>query len=348
MPHESRADTSTRQPADLHRFCVAPMMDWTDRHCRYFMRLLSRRAFLYTEMVTTGALIHGDTHRFLRYNQAEHPVALQLGGSDPAELAECTRLAASYGYDEVNLNAGCPSDRVQHNRIGACLMAEPALVRDCLEAMQDAADIPISLKTRIGIDDMDSDQALIDFVGTAAESGCRLFILHARIAILEGLSPKQNREVPPLNPERVCLVKSVFPDLQIIINGGINSLDLGSQLLQQVDGVMLGREAYQNPWLLADVDSRLYGDDHHPGSRQAVIEALLPYVREELAQGTRLQHISRHLLGLFQGQPGGRRYRRHLSENAHRPDADARVLEQAAALVNEKTQTEYEEWRQYA
>lgn len=339
---------ATTRSAGLHRFCVAPMMDWTDRHCRYFMRLLSREAFLYTEMVTTGALIHGDTDRYLHYNDAEHPVALQLGGSDPKELAHCTRLAAEYAYDEVNLNVGCPSDRVQHNRIGACLMADPTLVQDCLTAMRDAADIPVSLKTRIGIDDMDSDQALINFIGSVAESGCQVFILHARIALLDGLSPKQNREIPPLNPARVFLIKSLFPQLEIIINGGINSLEQANQYLQQVDGVMLGREAYQRPWLLADVDSELYGSSYHPGSRQAVIAALLPYIRKEMARGTRLQHITRHLLGLFQGQSGGRRYRRYLSENAYRQDADIGVLEQAAALVNESPASGYEQRRQYA
>ena len=333
---KTHTSPATTRPAGLHRFCVAPMMDWTDKHCRYFMRLLSREAFLYTEMVTTGALIHGDTDRYLRYNEAEHPVALQLGGSDPKELAHCTRLAAAYAYDEVNLNVGCPSDRVQNNRIGACLMADPLLVRDCVTAMREVADIPVSVKTRIGIDDMDSDQALIDFIGSVAESGCDVFILHARIALLDGLSPKQNREVPPLKPERVFLIKSLFPQLEIIINGGINSLEQARQLLQKVDGVMLGREAYQRPWLLADVDSELYGSSYHPGSRQAVIAALLPYIKEEMARGTRLQHITRHLLGLFQGQPGGRRYRRHLSENAYRQDADIDVLEQAAALVNER------------
>ena len=309
------------------------MMDWTDRHCRYFMRLLSRHTFLYTEMVTTGALLHGDSDRFLHFDETEHPVALQLGGSEPLALAQCSRMAEQRGYDEVNLNVGCPSDRVQTGRIGACLMAEPALVAEGIRAMQDAVSIPVSIKTRIGIDNMDSDQALIDFIGTLADTGCNLFILHARIALLQGLSPKQNREVPPLNYERVFLIKRHFPRLEIIINGGIRNLDQVEALLTQVDGVMLGREAYQNPGLLSQVDTRLFESPQSGRSPHSALTDFLPYVEKELAQGAHLHHMSRHVLGLFQGQPGAKKFRRYLSENAHRPDAGVSTLQQAAALV---------------
>lgn len=312
-----------------HRFCVAPMMDWTDRHCRYFMRLLSRKTRLYTEMVTTGALIHGDTERFLQYHELEHPLALQLGGSNPEELARCTRIAHDWGYDEVNLNAGCPSDRVQNNRIGACLMAEPALVRDCLSAMKDSADVMVTLKTRIGIDDMDSDQELIDFVGTVMESGIDILILHARIALLDGLSPKQNREIPPLNYDRALLIKQNFPALAVILNGGIGSIDQCKDQLNHFDGVMMGRQAYQNPWLLAGVDQSIFGENTSCNDRYQVLEQFYAYVDDELQQGTSLHHITRHILGLFQGQPGGRKYRRLLSEQAWRQGASLDTLKQA-------------------
>jgi tRNA-dihydrouridine synthase A len=309
------------------------MMDWTDRHCRYFMRLLSRHTRLYTEMVTTGALIHGDTGRFLRFDPDEHPLALQLGGSNAQELAQCTALAFQRGFDEVNLNAGCPSDRVQNNKIGACLMAEPVLVRDCLAAMRDAADIRVTLKTRIGIDDMDSDQALVDFIGTVIESGIDTVILHARIAILAGLSPKQNREVPPLNYARPALVKNTFPDLKIVINGGITSLEQSSQLLQTFDGVMMGREAYQHPWILSQIDSLLFGDKTPCKLREEALQAFYPYVEKELASGTSLHHMTRHILGLFQGQPGAKKFRRLLSENAWKQDADLATLRSAVNLT---------------
>ncbi|TGD76261.1 tRNA dihydrouridine(20/20a) synthase DusA [Mangrovimicrobium sediminis] len=305
------------------------MMDWSDRHCRFFWRLLTRRALLYTEMVTTGALIHGERERFLNFNPEEHPVALQLGGSDPAELARCARWAGDWGYDEVNLNCGCPSDRVQSGMFGACLMAQPALVADCVRAMREACDIPVTVKHRIGIDDLDSWQHFVDFVGTVAEGGCETFIVHARKAWLQGLSPKENREIPPLNYAWVYELKQLFPQLEIIINGGIQRLDECQAHLQHVDGVMIGREAYQNPWMLADVDARLFGEANPVDSRDQVIERLLPYVEKQLAQGSKLNHISRHILGLFQGVPGARKFRRHLSENAWRSDAGLHVLENA-------------------
>jgi tRNA-dihydrouridine synthase A len=309
------------------------MMDWTDRHCRYFLRLLSRRALLYTEMVSTGALLHGDTHRLLAFDAAEQPLALQLGGSDPAELAACSRLGQSAGYGEINLNVGCPSDRVQHYKMGACLMAEPGLVADCIKAMQDAVDIPVTVKCRIGIDELDSQEYLDAFLATVAASGCRSFIIHARIALLQGLSPKENREIPPLNYARVHRVKQQHPELEITINGGIRTLEECQQQLEHVDGVMLGREAYHNPWLLQGVDSLLFGDTPVTATRFDVIEAFYPYVERRMREGALLHHLTRHVLGLFQGVPGGKRFRRHLSEQAHRKGAGLDVLRAAVALV---------------
>ena len=317
-------------PPVLNRlFSIAPMMDWSDHHCRYFWRLLTRQALLYTEMVTTGALIHGDRERFLHFNPEEHPVALQLGGSEPADLARCARWAEEWGYDEVNLNCGCPSDRVQSGMFGACLMARPALVVDCVRAMRAACDIPVTVKHRIGIDHMESYQELLDFVGTVAEAGCEVFIVHARKAWLQGLSPKENRDIPPLNYPWVYRLKHDLPRLCIVINGGIQTLEECRRHLQQVDGVMLGREAYQNPWLLAEVDSQLYGMDKPAASRDDVIAALLPYVERQLAAGAHLNHITRHILGLYQGVPGARKFRRHLSENAYRQTAGVEVLTDA-------------------
>tara|TARA_R110000823_G_scaffold130015_12_gene257926 strand:- start:38675 stop:39688 length:1014 start_codon:yes stop_codon:yes gene_type:complete len=318
-------------------FSIAPMMDWSDRNCRFFWRLLTRRALLYTEMVTTGALIHGDRERFLHYNREEHPVALQLGGSDSSELARCARWAQEWGYDEVNLNCGCPSDRVQSGMFGACLMGEPALVADGVKAMRDACSIPVTVKHRIGIDAMESYAELADFVGTIATAGCEVFIVHARKAWLQGLSPRENREIPPLNYPWVYRLKQDFPELTIVINGGIQSLGECEAHLQQVDGVMLGREAYQNPWMLADVDRRLFSVDNPAHSRDDVIAALLPYCDQALAQGGRLNHITRHILGLYQGLPGARKFRRHLSENAFRDGADSGVLRSAQLLVAEAT-----------
>lgn len=310
------------------------MMDWTDRHCRYFLRLITRHALLYTEMVTSGALIHGERERFLRFNPEEQPVAIQLGGSNPQELAQCSKLAEQAGYREINLNVGCPSDRVQRGKIGACLMAEPGLVADCIAEMADTVQIPVSVKCRIGVDNIDSDEALLDFIGTIADAGCSCFILHARIAILDGLSPKQNREIPPLNYPRVYKVKQQFPDLEIVINGGIKTLAEAHEHLQQVDGVMLGREAYQQPYKLAEVDREFFHDQHEIPGRLQILEKFLPYVASELKQGTSLHHISRHILGLFHGQPSGKQFRRFLSENAYRADADLSVLKSAMHLLH--------------
>jgi tRNA-dihydrouridine synthase A len=317
------------------RFCIAPMMDWTDKHCRMFHRILSKNTVLYSEMVTSGALIFGDKHRHLAYNEGEHPVALQLGGSDPTDLAKCARLAQEYGYDEVNLNVGCPSDRVQNNMIGACLMEYPEKVRDCMSAMQDAVDIPVTIKHRLGIDDLDSDELLHHFVDTVKTSGCSTFIVHARKAILQGLSPKENRDVPPLQYDRVYKLKQSFPKLEIIINGGIKTLDDSQEHLKHVDGVMMGREAYQNPYILAEVDSALYGINQQVMSRIEAVEAYLPYIEEQLRQDVYLNHISRHILGIFHGMPGGKQFRRLISEQAHKRGAGIEVIQQALAKIKE-------------
>ena len=311
-----------------HRFCVAPMLDWTDRHCRYFHRLISQQALLYTEMVTTGALIHGDHQRFLQFSAAEHPLAFQLGGSNPRELAFCAKMVEDYGYDEVNLNVGCPSDRVQNGRFGACLMAEPELVAECVATMTQAVSIPVTVKSRIGIDQRDSYQELVHFVSTVADAGCKTFIIHARKAWLSGLSPKQNRDIPPLRYEVVYQIKQDFPQLEIILNGGITTLDQAEAVLQQVDGVMVGREAYHNPYLLADVDRRFFGESEEPRSREMIMRLLIPYIQQQLEQGegVRLSSISRHILGLFHGEPGARGWRRHLSENVCKADAGIDVI----------------------
>ena len=308
------------------KFSVAPMLDWTDRHCRYFHRLLSKQALLYTEMVTTGALIHGDKDRFLQFNAAENPLAFQLGGSNPNDLALCAKLVEAYGYDEVNLNVGCPSDRVQNGSFGACLMAEPALVADCIDAMVQVVSIPVTVKSRIGIDDKDSYAGLVHFIGTIADKGCKTFVVHARKAWLKGLSPKQNREVPPLDYERVYQLKRDFPHLEIIINGGITTLEQASELLTHVDGVMVGREAYQNPYILAGVDNLFYGDIKEALSRQEVVRLLIPYIQEQLALGLRVNTVSRHILGLFHGEQGAKGWRRHISENVCKPGADESVI----------------------
>ncbi len=310
-----------------HRLCIAPMLDWTDRYCRYFLRLISRHTLLYTEMVTSAALLHGDPARFLAFDPVEHPLALQLGGSDPGELARCSRVGEQWGYDEINLNVGCPSDRVQSGRFGACLMAEPGLVAECVRAMSEATRLPVSVKHRTGIDHLDSYHSLCDFVGNVSEAGCITFIVHARKAWLQGLSPKENREIPPLQYSRVHRLKQDFPGLEIVINGGITTLEACREQLQQVDGVMIGREAYRNPWLLADADRLLFHDSNTPGNdRQKVIERLIPFVEHELAQGAPLKRITRHILGLFHGQPGARAWRRHLSEHSCRQGAGSRVI----------------------
>ena len=319
--------------ADYHKFSIAPMMDWTTRECRYFHRQLTQQALLYTEMVTTGALIYGDAERHLRFDQAEHPVALQLGGSSPEDLAKASNLAEQWGYDEINLNCGCPSDRVQNGSFGACLMAQPALVRDCVKSMQDAASIPVTVKHRIGIDDADSYEHMAEFVSTVAESGCDTFIVHARKAVLGGLSPKQNREVPPLKYEYVYRLKQEMPHLHIIMNGGIKTHEECETHLQHVDGVMLGREAYHNPWLLAEVDSRYFGAKDLLQTRQAAVQAMLPFIDAEISHGQRLFYSTRHMMGLFQAQQGAKAFKRYLSENAWKTDATTQVLTDAAALV---------------
>lgn len=310
------------------------MMDWTDHNCRYFMRLLSKRALLYTEMVTTGALLHGDRQRFLRYHPEEHPLALQLGGSEPPALAECAHLAEQAGFDEVNLNVGCPSDRVQNNMIGACLMAHPQRVADCVKAMNDRVSIPVTVKHRIGINGRDSYAELCDFVGQVAEAGCHSFTVHARIAILEGLSPKENREIPPLRYDVAAQLKADFPGLEIILNGGLRSLEQCQAQLEVFDGVMVGREAYQNPYLLAQVDQMLFGDDTPVLSRTEVMQALQPYVEQHLAEGGALHHITRHILGLAQGFPGARRFRQLLSTEVHKTERPLQLYQQAIALLN--------------
>ena len=302
------------------------MLDWTDRHCRYFLRLISRHTLLYTEMITTGALIHGDRERFLCYDPAEHPVALQLGGSAPEYLARCARMAEDWGYDEINLNVGCPSDRVQNGRFGACLMAEPALVAECVTAMRAAVRVPVTVKHRIGIDERDSYAELVDFVGRLNDAGCDAIIVHARKAWLKGLSPKENRDIPPLRYEVVRDLKRDFPRLPIVINGGIETLDAAVDFLNDLDGVMIGRAAYHNPWILAEADRRVFGDDRPTPIRRQVLEAFIPYAERQLAAGVPMNAMSRHLLGLFQGQPGARAWRRRISEQAHRPGAGIEVL----------------------
>jgi tRNA-dihydrouridine synthase A len=307
-----------------HRLCVAPMMDWTDRHCRFFHRLLNRKALLYTEMVTTGAVIHGDRERLLGFDPAESPVALQLGGSEPDELARAARIGADYGYDEINLNVGCPSDRVQKGRFGACLMKEPARVRDCVAAMVDAVDVPVTVKTRIGVDDDDSEAFLQHFVGIVLPAGVDVLIVHARKAWLSGLSPKQNREIPPLMPDRVYRLKDRFPDRSIVLNGGVDETGAALDHLEHVDGVMLGRAAYQNPWILAELGSRL---GHLVAeSRRDVVAAMSEYAEAHLADGGRLPHIARHMLGLFHGQAGARAWRQRLSQNMHKPGTGPSLL----------------------
>jgi len=314
-------------------FCIAPMLDWTDRHERYFLRLISRQALLYTEMVTTGALIHGDRQRFLAFDQAEHPLALQLGGSNPVDLAQCMRMAEDHAYDEVNLNVGCPSDRVQSGMFGACLMAQPQRVADCISEMQAASPLPVSVKHRIGIDENDSIEELFHFVETVAEAGCKTFIVHARKAWLKGLSPKENRDIPPLRYDAVYQLKQAMPQLEIIINGGINNLQDAQLQLQHVDGVMMGREVYHNPYILAQVDQQFYQSSRAMPSRTDIVEAFLPYVAMQLKQGVRLHAMSRHILGLFNGMPGAKKWRRHISENAPREGAGIEVLQQALSYV---------------
>ena len=317
------------------RFAVAPMMEWTDRHCRFFHRLLTRRALIYTEMITTGAVIHGDRARLLAYDPAEHPLALQLGGCDPKVLADCARIAEDFGYDEINLNVGCPSDRVQEGRFGACLMAEPALVGDCVAAMTAKVALPVTVKCRIGIDEQDPEQALETLAGAVEAAGVAALVVHARKAWLKGLSPRENREVPPLDYERVFRLKVAHPRLAVVLNGGIASLDQAGAHLARLDGVMMGRAAYQEPWRLLAVDPLLFGEPAPFDTPKAVAEALIPYVERELALGRRLHAITRHVLGLFRGVPGARAFRRHLATQAVKPDAGVATLREALALIGD-------------
>jgi len=312
------------------RLSVAPMLGWTDRHCRYFLRLISRHTLLYTEMVTTGALLHGDRGRFLRFDPAEHPVALQLGGSAPKEMAACARMGKEAGFDEIDMNLGCPSGRVQSGRFGACLMAEPGLVADCIAAMKEAVSVPATVKTRIGIDERDGYGELRDLIGALAAAGCNAVIIHARKAWLKGLSPKENREVPPLRYEVVHRLKGDFPDLPIVINGGIATLAQTRSLLQGLDAVMIGRAVYRNPWLLEAADLEIFGDHRPPPSRRQVLEAYIAYLEGELATGVPLNAMTRHILGLFRDQPGARRWRQAISRHAHRPGCAGRWLLDAA------------------
>ena len=331
-----KAPENLAQPADsvVRRFSVAPMMDWTDRHCRFFLRLLSRNALLYTEMVTTGALIHGDnSQRFLRYNDAEHPLALQLGGSTPTDLATCARMAERANYDEVNLNVGCPSDRVQNNMIGACLMGHPGLVADCVKAMHDAVSIPVTVKHRIGINGRDSYAELCDFVGQVEQAGCRSFTVHARIAILEGLSPKENRDIPPLRYDVAGQLKKDFPHLEIVLNGGIKTLAECQAHLETFDGVMLGREAYHNPYVLAEVDAQLFGSTAPVISRSEALARMRPYIAAHLLEGGNMHHVTRHMLGLGSGFPGARKFRQLLSVDIHKCSDPLALLDQAEALL---------------
>ena len=322
-----------------YRFSVAPMMDWTDRHCRVFHRLMTRCARLYTEMLTTGAIIHGDRRRLLGFDASEHPVALQLGGSDPRDLATAAKIGEDFGYDEINLNVGCPSDRVKDGRFGACLMAEPALVAACVHAMKREVDIPVTVKCRIGIDDQDPEMALDELARSVIAAGADALIVHARKAWLNGLSPKQNRDVPPLDYHRVYRLKAALPDVPIIINGGIGSLAEAKAHLAYVDGVMLGRAAYQEPWRLLAADPELFGEVAPHATMKSVFEAMVPYIEDQLAQGTRLHSITRHFVGAFHGVPGARAFRRHLAENGVRPDAGVNVLRDAIALVEDRVVT---------
>ena len=311
------------------------MMDWTDRHCRFFHRLLTRRALIYTEMITTGALLHGDRARLLRFDAAEHPVALQVGGSDPVALARCARMAEDFGYDEVNLNVGCPSDRVQDGRFGACLMAEPGLVGDCVAAMKAAVRIPVTVKCRLGIDDQDTEVALDHITRAVTAAGVDALIVHARKAWLEGLSPKENREIPPLDYERVFRLKRAYPALPIALNGGITDVGKGASYLDKVDGLMIGRAAYREPWRLLGVDPLVFGAPAPVASAKAAAHALVPYIDRELAAGTRLYAIVRHVLGLFHAVPGARAFRRMLATEAVRPGAGADVFVRALDLITE-------------
>lgn len=315
-----------------HKLSVAPMLDWTDRHCRYFYRVMSKRTVLYTEMVTTGAILYGKWD-YLAFNEQEHPVVLQLGGSDVKAMTECAVLAEQKGYDEININVGCPSDRVQNGMFGACLMAEPTLVADCVSSMKNAVNIPITVKSRIGVDDQDSYEFLHQFIDTVKPAGCEHFIIHARKAWLSGLSPKQNREVPPLDYERVYQIKKDFSELAISINGGIKTYEESRQHLMHIDGVMIGREIYQNPYMLTEADNQLWGDNTAIKSRQQIIDEMSEYIDKYVATGGRAWHVVRHMLGMCNGLPGAKQFRRYLSENSGREGANSQVLKEAFAKV---------------
>jgi len=321
------------KPEPSRRFSVAPMMEWTDRHDRSFLRLISQNALLYTEMVTSPAIIHGNRDYLLGFDEAEHPVAIQLGGSDPQELTEAARIAEGYGYDEINLNVGCPSDRVQSGRFGACLMKEPDLVADCVAAMGKAVSVPVTVKCRIGVDDQDPREALPALIEKVRAAGCKTFIVHARKAWLDGLSPKENRTVPPLDYDLVYEMKRAYPDLEICINGGVTSLDETEEHLAHVDGVMMGRMAYERPYVLSDVDRRLFGVTAPVKSREEIIGAFLPYIAKRLEEEVTLHAMTRHILGLFQGVPGARAWRRHISENAYKKGADISVVTEALSKI---------------
>ena len=318
------------------RLAVAPMMDWTDRHARFLLRLVSRRTLLYTEMVTAAAVLHGDRKRLLAYDPAEHPLALQLAGAEPGPLAEAAAIGAAFGYDEINLNVGCPSERVQNARFGACLMAEPATVARCIGAMRDAVDVPVTVKCRIGIDGRDGYEDLRRFVDEVAAAGCDTFIVHARSAILNGLSAKENREIPPLRHELVYRLKQERTELSVVLNGGIVRLEAAREALARLDGVMIGRAAYQDPAMLLEADRTIFGEAAAPATRHAVVVAMLPYVEAMRARGVPFYAIARHMLGLFNGEPGARAFRRFISENGTRPGAGPELLAQALALVPER------------
>ena len=317
------------------KICLAPMMDYTDRHDRYLLRLISKKMWLFTEMITSNTLLNADAARFLRFNTSEHPVAVQLGGSDPQDLAICTQMAEQAGYDEVNLNVGCPSDRVQSGQFGASLMATPELVAKCIHEMQAKVKIPVSVKCRLGIDDQDEYHHLKHFVQIVSDVGCEIFYIHARKAWLQGLSPKENRDVPPLNYDAVYQLKQDFPELTIIINGGIKTLKAAQQHMDHIDGCMIGREAYSNPYMLAEVDHLFYGTDEIQPSRMQVLHQYVDYIENEMLKGTRLTQMSRHVLGLFQGLPGAKAWRRHISENAHKADSNAELLLNAAKFIQQ-------------
>ena len=333
MPEYLASDQLANVSPSKRAICVAPMMDWTDRHCRFFLRLLNPAVGLYSEMVTTGAILHGDTKRFLAIDPSEHPVALQLGGSDPSELAEAARLGWAAGFDEINLNVGCPSDRVQSGRFGACLMTEPELVSSAVSAMRDEVGVPVTVKNRLGIDGHEDYSFVRDFVSQVAEAGCDTFIVHARIAVLQGLSPKQNREIPPLRYADVYRLKDEFPDLRILVNGGIRDTESAAQHLEHADGIMIGRQAYNDPWFLTQVAFLCGPGTQVPQSRAEVVRAMVPYADAMCARGVRLWHIVRHMLGLYNGQSGARQWRRFLSEACRDPTADPRVLERSLSLV---------------